>query len=58
MITSLMDVFTPKEQDRDFIANLRTFRIKYPKNIITGHLNINLIKIIFVFDWFSNSIYF
>ena len=54
MITSLMDVFTHEEHERDFITNLSTFCIWYSNNIITGHLNINSSKInfnYFCFDW-------
>ena len=29
---------------RDTIIDLRTFRVKYPSNVIIGHLNINSIR--------------
>ena len=32
------------EHHSDTITDLRTFRIKYPSNIIIGHLNINSIR--------------
>ena len=32
------------EHHSDTVTDLRTFRIKYPSNIIIGHLNINSIR--------------
>ena len=40
----MTDVFTHVEHHRDTITDLRTFRIKYPSNVIIGHLNINTIR--------------
>ena len=42
--SNITDVLTHEEHHRDTIKNLRTFRIKYPNNIIIGHLNVNSIR--------------
>ena len=42
--SNIIDVLTHEEHHRDTIKNLRTFRIKYPNNIIIGHLNVNSIR--------------
>ena len=40
---NITGVFTHLEHHRDATIDLRTFHIKYPSNIIIGHLNINSI---------------
>ena len=42
--SNIIDVLTHEEHHRDTIKNLRAFRIKYPNNIIIGHLNVNSIR--------------
>ena len=39
-----MEAFTDVEHRRGTTIDLRTFRIKYPSNLIIGHLNINSIR--------------
>ena len=39
-----MNVFTHEKHHRDTITDSRTFPIKYPNNIIIGHLIINSIR--------------
>ena len=40
----MKDVFTHVKHHRDTITDLRTFRIKYPSNVIIGYLNVNSIR--------------
>ena len=40
----MIDVFTLMEHHRDTITDLRTFRIKYPSNVIIARLNISSIR--------------
>ena len=42
--SSITDVFNHEENRRDTITGWRTFRIKYPNNVITDHLNINSVR--------------
>ena len=42
--SNIMDAITHVKHHRDIIIDLRTFRIKYPSNVIIDHLNINSIR--------------
>ena len=42
--SNITDAFTHVEHHSDTITDLRTFCIKYPSNIIIGHLNINSVR--------------
>ena len=42
--SNITDVFTDVEHRKGITIDLRTFRIRYPSNLIIGHLNINSIR--------------
>ena len=42
--SNITRAITHVEHHRDSIIDLRTFRVKYPSNVIIGHLNINSIR--------------
>ena len=53
--SNITGAITNVEHHRDTIIDLRTFGIKYPCNVIIGHLNINSIRNKFELLWFLND---